>query len=75
MAVVLTGNDLTIEQVYRVAHGLEKVELHPDALQRIVKCRSFIEEKIVEGEIMYGVNTGIVAIITAVTVGDEYFRP
>lgn len=59
MAVVITGRDLTIENVYNVAHGKEKVELHPDALKRIVTCRSFIEEKIEEGETMYGVNTGI----------------
>jgi len=59
MAVVITGKDLKIEDVYRVAYGLEKVELHPDAVGRIQKCRTFIEEKIEEGEIMYGVNTGI----------------
>lgn len=59
MAVVITGKDLKIEDVYNVAHGKKKVELHPDALERIKKCRTFIEEKIEEGEIMYGVNTGI----------------
>jgi len=59
MAVVITGNDLKIEDVYNVAYGLEKVELHTDALERIKKCRTFIEQKIEEGEIMYGVNTGI----------------
>ena len=59
MAVIITGNDLTIEDVYNVAYGKEKVELHPDALERIKTCRTFIEKKIDEGEIMYGVNTGI----------------
>ena len=73
MAVVLTGNDLTIEQVYRVAHGLEKVELHPDARKRIVKCRTFIEEKIVEGEIMYGVNTGI-GEFSEIVLNDEQIK-
>ncbi|MCD4817692.1 MAG: aromatic amino acid ammonia-lyase [Candidatus Cloacimonetes bacterium] len=59
MAVVITGNDLKIEDVYNVAYGKELVELHPDAFERIKKCRTFIEQKIEEGEIMYGVNTGI----------------
>ncbi|HHE39052.1 MAG TPA: aromatic amino acid lyase [Candidatus Cloacimonetes bacterium] len=59
MSVIVTGKNLTIEQVYQVAFGLEKVELHPDALERIKHCRSFIEKKIEEKEIMYGVNTGI----------------
>ncbi|MEA2097165.1 MAG: aromatic amino acid ammonia-lyase [Candidatus Cloacimonadota bacterium] len=59
MSVVITGNDLKIEDVYNVAHGREKVELHPEAIKRINTCRAFIEKKIDEGEIMYGVNTGI----------------
>jgi len=59
MAIVITGKNLTIEDVYKVAHRLEKVELHPDAVERIKKCRAFIETKIEEKETMYGVNTGI----------------
>lgn len=59
MTVLLTGNDLTIEQVRAVARNGEKVEIHPDALERIKVCRAFIEERIVAKEIMYGVNTGI----------------
>ena len=49
MAVIITGNDLKIEDVYNVAHRFEKVELHSDALKRIKQCRSFIESKIDEG--------------------------
>ncbi|MDP8268547.1 MAG: aromatic amino acid lyase, partial [Candidatus Tenebribacter davisii] len=59
MAIVITGNDLKIEDVYKVAYGKEKVELHSDALTKMTNCRTFIEQKIEEGEIMYGVNTGI----------------
>ena len=59
MTVVLTGNDLTIEQVVAVARNNEKVEIHPDALERIRTCRGMLERKIEAGEIMYGVNTGI----------------
>ena len=59
MAIKITGKNLKIEDVYNVAYGKEKVELHPDALARIKKCRAFIEKKIEEKEIMYGVNTGI----------------
>ena len=59
MTVVLTGNDLTIEQVIAVARNNEKVEIHPDAMERIRTCRAMLEKKIEAGEIMYGVNTGI----------------
>ena len=71
MSVVVTGNDLKIEDVYNVAHGREKVELHPDALKRIVTCRAFIEQKLKEGEIMYGVNTGIGEFSEVVLTGDQ----
>ena len=73
MTVVITGKDLTIEDVYNVAHRNEKVKLHPDALQRIQKCRTFIEEKIKEGEIMYGVNTGI-GEFSEIVLNDEQIK-
>lgn len=59
MAVSITGSNLKIEDVVKVARENEKVELSPDAIERIKKCRNFLEEKIKQGEIMYGVNTGI----------------
>jgi len=59
MAIILDGTSLTIEQLVRIARFNEKVELHPDALTRIKKCRAMLEEKIKAREIMYGINTGI----------------
>ena len=59
MAVILDGSGLTIEKLVGIARHNEKVELHPDAITRINKCRAMLEKKIVAHEIMYGVNTGI----------------
>ena len=59
MTIVLDGSGLTIEKLVRVARHGEKVELDPDALERIQVCRAMLEEKIEAHEIMYGVNTGI----------------
>jgi histidine ammonia-lyase len=59
MALIITGSNLTIEDVVRVARHNEKVELHPGAVGRINKCRAMLETKIQAHEIMYGVNTGI----------------
>ncbi|HPQ41691.1 MAG TPA: aromatic amino acid ammonia-lyase, partial [bacterium] len=59
MAIVLDGHGLTVEKLVRIARHGEKVELHPDALERIKVCRAMLEEKIQAREIMYGVNTGI----------------
>ncbi len=59
MTYIITGANLTVEDVVKVARHNEKAELHPDALQRIKVCRAMLEKKIEAGEIMYGINTGI----------------
>jgi histidine ammonia-lyase len=59
MTYVVTGYGLTIEDVVDVARHHKKVELHPEAKERINKCRAMLERKIEAKEIMYGVNTGI----------------
>jgi len=59
MTYIVTGAGLTIEDVVKVARHNEKVELHPQSLDRMKKCRDMLEKKIVAHEIMYGVNTGI----------------
>ena len=59
MTFIIKGAGLTIEDVVNVARNNQKVELHPEALGRIRKCRAMLERKIDAGEIMYGVNTGI----------------
>ena len=59
MAIVLNGSSLTVPDLVRIARHGEKVELAPEALERIRACRAVLEEKIDAHEIMYGVNTGI----------------
>lgn len=59
MPIILNGSGLTIEKLVRIARHNEKVELAPEALERIKKCRAMLEKKIAAREIMYGVNTGI----------------
>jgi histidine ammonia-lyase len=71
MTVVLTGKDLSIEQIVAVARGGEQVALHPDAVGRIKTCRAFIEQRIAAHEIMYGVNTGIGEFSEVVLTDDQ----
>ncbi len=59
MTLVIKGSGLTIEDVVNVARYNQKVELHPDAVNRINACRAMLERKIEAHEIMYGINTGI----------------
>jgi histidine ammonia-lyase len=73
MPVVLDGEHLTIEQLVAIARQNEKVELHPQAIQRIKECRAMLEEKIQAREIMYGVNTGI-GEFSEVVLTDEQVR-
>lgn len=71
MSIIVTGKNLKIEDVYNVAVRNEKVELHPDALARIKKCRVFLEKRIEAKEIMYGVNTGIGELVNVVLTEEQ----
>ncbi len=59
MTIILDGSSLTIEKLVAVARFGERVELHPQALERIKACRALLERKLAAREIMYGTNTGI----------------
>jgi len=73
MSVILTGSNLTVEQLVQIARHNEKVELHPDALERIKICRAMLEDKIKAHEIMYGTNTGI-GEFSEVVLNDEQVK-
>jgi len=59
MPIALDGSSLTIEKLVAIARDNEKVELAPEALERIKVCRAMLEEKLAKKEVMYGTNTGI----------------
>lgn len=59
MPIALDGSSLTVEKLVAIARHGEKVELAPDALERIKACRAMLEQKLANREIMYGTNTGI----------------
>jgi histidine ammonia-lyase len=71
MAIVLDGSNLTIERLVRIARRSETVQLHPEAVERIRRCRTMLEKKIVAREIMYGVNTGIGEFSEVVLTDDQ----
>ena len=73
MTITLDGSGLTIEKLVRIARFGEKVELHPEALDRIQVCRRMLENKIQAHEIMYGVNTGI-GEFSEVVLNDEQVK-
>jgi histidine ammonia-lyase len=73
MTIVLDGSSLTIEKLVAIARHNEKVELAPEALERIKVCRAMLEEKLAAKEIMYGTNTGI-GEFSEVVLSDEQVK-
>ena len=71
--IIIGDAPLTIEDVVDVARHGEKVQLAPDAVERIAKCRGMLEKKIAAHEIMYGVNTGI-GEFSEVVLSDEQVK-
>lgn len=59
MTVVLTGNDLTLSEVVRVARERERVTLAPEAVQRMHAARAIVERAVERGETVYGLTTGV----------------
>jgi histidine ammonia-lyase len=61
----LTGNDLTVDQVYELSHaGPSSVifELHPNSKKRMVKSQLVVKEISKSDKPVYGINTGFGAL-------------
>ena len=59
MTVVLTGTDLTVDDVVRVARDGERVALAPEAVERMRSARAVVEGAIERGDPVYGLTTGV----------------
>jgi histidine ammonia-lyase len=57
--IELNGSSLTIDKLVDIARNNAKVKLADESVEKIKNCRLFLEKKIGENQIMYGVNTGI----------------
>jgi len=58
VTVILTGNDLTLNQLSKIVYDRETVELHPESIKKIVKCRDYVDKIIEENRVVYGLTTG-----------------
>jgi histidine ammonia-lyase len=59
MTVILTGEDLTIDEVVRVAREGERVELAGDVAERVRRGRGVVQAALVRGDAVYGLTTGV----------------
>jgi histidine ammonia-lyase len=58
MSVILTGNDLSFEQLRAVALRHESVSLHPSAIECMKASRAVVDKLVASGATAYGINTG-----------------
>jgi len=59
MTVVLTGRDLRIEDVVRIAREGARVELAPSAVEQVRRGRQIVEAALDRGDPVYGLSTGV----------------
>lgn len=58
MSVTITGNTLTLEQLYDVAVNHASIALHPESVEKVKKCRAYVEQVVAENRVVYGLTTG-----------------
>ena len=59
MPIVLTGSDLTIDDVVAVARTSETTTLAPEATARMTATRAIVDRILERGDEVYGLNTGV----------------
>ena len=57
--IELNGKNLDTKKVVDIARNNSEISLSEKSLEKIKKCREFLEKKVANREVMYGVNTGI----------------
>ncbi len=73
MTIVLTGDDLTFEQLYRVARRGEAAGLAPAAMERMKASRAVVDRVVSTGATAYGINTGF-GKLASVRISPEQVR-
>ena len=59
MAITLTGDSLTVDELVRVARHGERVELGSVVAERVRAGRSIVERVLEGGQLIYGLTTGV----------------
>lgn len=69
--IILTGKDLTLEQVVAVCRQDARVELSEEAKQNIIESRKVVDTIVEENRVVYGVTTGFGKFSDVVVTQDE----
>ncbi|HEV2103256.1 MAG TPA: histidine ammonia-lyase [Candidatus Acidoferrum sp.] len=73
MTILLTGNDLTFDQLYAAALRNESVSLSPAAVTRMKASRAVVDRLVAANETAYGINTGF-GKLASVRISTEQVR-
>ena len=71
--IVLTGNDLTFDQLHSVALSSAQVQLAPAAIERMKASRAVVDRVVASGQTAYGINTGF-GKLASVRISTEQVR-
>lgn len=69
--VVITGHDLTIEQIIAVCRGYAEVVLSDESRGKILASRQVVDELVEEKKVVYGITTGFGKFSDVVISQDE----
>ncbi len=58
MSIIINGMKLTVEEVIRVARYDEEVSIAPEAQLAVKKARDYVDKKLEQGAVIYGLTTG-----------------
>ena len=56
--IMITGNDLTLDQIAAICRGHAKIELAQEAKQQIIESRKVVDQLVEEEKVVYGITTG-----------------
>ena len=56
--IVITGKDLTLEQIALICRENVKIELAEEAKQNIIESRKVVDDLVAEEKVVYGITTG-----------------
>jgi histidine ammonia-lyase len=73
MSVQLTGNDLTFDQLHRIAIDHDQVSLSRLASEKMRASRAVVDQLVASGKTAYGINTGF-GKLASVRISSEQVR-
>ncbi|HHY99521.1 MAG TPA: histidine ammonia-lyase [Tissierellia bacterium] len=56
--IIITGNNLTLDDLAAVCRNYEKVKLSDYAVQKIIESRKIVDEFVEKEDVVYGITTG-----------------